>query len=122
MMCCVIAAFLFAQAMAILRRWGIYWGVVKPELNETDLPTFGKSLRAVLARPAVRTAIIAIALLEVSSVSLWLYRDHRDHIAEIGSAALAQNVTWQLRDVKICSAPDENRAITLASLPETIAP
>jgi hypothetical protein len=122
MMCCVIAAFLFAQVMAMVRRWGIYWGVVRPDENEEDLPTLGKSLRALFAKPAFRTAIIAVALIEIGSASIWLYSDHRDHIAQIGRSAFSLGTALQTGEIKICSAAAGKRALTLASLPDAATP
>ncbi|WP_324739831.1 hypothetical protein U8326_08995 [Tsuneonella sp. CC-YZS046] len=116
MMCCVIAAFLFAQAMAVLRRWGIYWGVVRAGAGEEDLPTLLGALRRIFARPAVRVAIVAIAVVEIGGVATWLYVDHGDHIAGIVGSTLAPAATARTDAVKICGDGDGTTLVTLAQL------
>lgn len=54
MVCCVIAAYLYRMFLAMLRRWGIYWGVVRPVDWECELPTFAGSVRHRIA--ALRAA------------------------------------------------------------------
>ena len=34
MACCLIAAFLVAQAMAMLRRWAVFWGLMPVPAGE----------------------------------------------------------------------------------------
>lgn len=116
MMCCVIAAFLFAQAMAVLRRWGIYWGLVRAGPEEQDLPTLLGAIRRILARPAVRTVILAVALVEMGGVATWLYVDHGDHIADIVGNTLAPAATAKTDAVKICGDKDGTALVTLAQL------
>jgi hypothetical protein len=115
MMCCVIAALLFAQAMAVLRRWGIYWGLVRAGEGEEGLPTLFGTLRRLFDRPAVRFAAVAIAMLEIGGVGTWLYVDHGDHIASIVDRAMVP-ADAGADTVKICGDKDGTRLVTLDQL------
>ncbi|HUD93556.1 hypothetical protein [Sphingobium sp.] len=82
MACCLIAAFLIAQAMAMLRRWAVFWGLMPvPEGEVAD--TIFIRISAFLRRPRVRMAAIALLLVELAGVGAWLYYDHGTHIAQL---------------------------------------
>jgi len=86
--CCVIAAFIMAQCIATVRRWGMFWGIVAVPQGETAATLFS-TLRGYLARPKVRAAISAIAVAEIVAVCSWLYVGHGTHIAQLA------DVGWQ---------------------------
>lgn len=82
MACCLIAAFLVAQAMAMLRRWAVFWGLMSvPEGEVAD--TIFTRIAAVLRRPRVRMAVAALLVVELAGVGIWLYRDHGTHIVQL---------------------------------------
>lgn len=79
--CCLIAAFLVAQAMAMLRRWAVFWGLMPvPEGQVAD--TAFTRLKTWLRRPRVRIGMAALLVAELSGASLWLYLAHGAHIAQ----------------------------------------
>jgi hypothetical protein len=86
--CCVIAAFILAQCIATLRRWGMFWGIVAVPEGETAATLFS-TMRAFLSRPTVRTAMAAALVVEVIVLSTWLYVAHGTHIAQF------VDVGWQ---------------------------
>ncbi|MCB2051122.1 MAG: hypothetical protein KDE63_06805, partial [Novosphingobium sp.] len=55
MICCVIAAYIYAQIVAALRRWCIYWGLMRRGPYDRELPTFFSNLRGAGPRPAMST-------------------------------------------------------------------
>lgn len=65
MVCCIIAAYLYAQFVAMLRRWGIYFGLVRPNEWEAkaNLPTLKKSVGRMLGRKAIVPTLAAMVLL-----------------------------------------------------------
>lgn len=82
MACCLLAAFLLAQAMAVLRRWGMFWGLVAiPEGEVAD--TFAARLRHWLGKRTVRRAIFALVAVELLTVGSWAYVRHGDHIVQL---------------------------------------
>lgn len=82
MACCLIAAFLFAQCMAMLRRWGVFWGVLPvPEGDFADT-VFTRTL-AFFRRPRVRMAVTALVAVELFAVGVWVKTEHGTHIAEL---------------------------------------
>jgi hypothetical protein len=82
MACCLIAAFLVAQAMAMLRRWAMFWGLMPVPEGEVADTAFTR-IAAWLRRPRVRAGITALLLVELTGVGVWLYVDHGAHIAQL---------------------------------------
>jgi hypothetical protein len=86
--CCVIAAFIMAQCIATVKRWGMFWGVVKVPEGETAATLFS-TMRTYLAAPKVRAAISAIAAAEIIALFSWIYVAHGTHIAQLA------DIGWQ---------------------------
>jgi hypothetical protein len=87
MACCLIAAMLLAQIMGTVRRWGVFWGVVRPVEGEVADTAYRRSaawLRASLRRSPVKAAVFAIAGLELAALSGWVYVAHGTHLYQIG--------------------------------------
>jgi hypothetical protein len=80
--CCVIAAFIMAQCIATVKRWGMFWGIVSIPEGETAETLFS-TMRAFLSRPRVRAAISAVVAVEIVALSSWLYVAHGTHIAQL---------------------------------------
>jgi hypothetical protein len=82
MACCVIAAFLVAQMMAMFRRWAVFWGLMPVPEGEVADTVFTR-MAGWLRRPRVRMAIGALLLVELAGVGSWIYLEHGTHIAQI---------------------------------------
>lgn len=67
MICCIIAAYLYARMVAMLRRWAIYWGIVRRGPFERDLPTLCDNLRGKGPRPALSTLCLTAAIVALAS-------------------------------------------------------
>lgn len=87
MACCILAAFLIAQMMATFRRWGIFWGVVRPTEDDDPIDTAYTRVLHFLRRPAMRRAMVGLVALEAATVGTWLYTDHREHIVQLADVA-----------------------------------
>ena len=86
--CCVIAAFILAQCLATLRRWGMFWGLVRVPEGETAETLFSV-MRAYLLRPTVRAALAVLVVVEAVALASWLYVAHGEHIAQLA------DIGWQ---------------------------
>ena len=82
MACCLIAAFLVAQAMEMLRRWAVFWGLMP--VPEGEVPdTAYTRLAAWARRPRVRLALGALLVAELTGAGTWAYVAHGTHIAQL---------------------------------------
>ncbi len=86
MACCIIAAFLLAQFVAMIRRWGVFWGVVKADPGE-DADTVFRRIRIWFARPAVRRTAFVLAAVELVVLGGWAYTEHGAHLYRIADQA-----------------------------------
>jgi hypothetical protein len=84
--CCVIAAFILAQCVETLRRWGMYWGIVSIPPGE-QAATLLRSLRTRVRSPRVRRAVSAMVAIEFVAVGSWVYFEHGEHIAHFADIA-----------------------------------
>ena len=82
MACCLIAAFLLAQFVAMLRRWGMFWGIVPIPAGEVVDTVFTR-LGAWCARPEIKRAIALLIVIECGAVASWIYFGHGTHIAGV---------------------------------------
>ena len=98
MACCIIAAFLVAQAVAMLRRWGIFWGVVRARADE-DGETVFQRIGQWLRKPVVRAAVTGIAAVELAALGVWIYAEHGTHLYQI-----ADQTAGRLRGERIIYA------------------
>jgi hypothetical protein len=89
MACCLLAALILAQIVATVRRWGIFWGVVRPHEWEARETVFNW-LAAWLARPQVKRAVFALAAVELAVFSGWVYVAHGTHVYQLGDQALGE--------------------------------
>ena len=100
--CCVIAAFILAQCIETLRRWGMFWGIVAVPEGETAATLFS-TLREYLRRPKVRAAISVLAAIEIIAVCAWLYIAHGTHIVQIADVGWQRLHGRQVIYSKMCS-------------------
>ena len=82
MACCLIVAFLFAQFVEMLRRWGMYWGVVAVP-DGAVVETVYTRIAAWFALPEVRRAIAVLIVIECGAIGSWVYYGHGAHLAGI---------------------------------------
>lgn len=89
MACCILAALIFAHFMAMVRRWGVFWGLVRPD--EYDSPdTALRRLRGFLARPRVRIVAGGLLALEIAALSAWAWTAHGTHFYRLADEMLGK--------------------------------
>ena len=71
-----------AQAMATLRRWGAFWGLV-PVPEGIAYETVYTRARRWMMKREVRLVLGVAVIVEVGLIGSWLYFDHGAHIAQI---------------------------------------
>lgn len=112
MTCCIIAMLIIAHVTAMIRRWGMFWGLVRiPEGVEID--TAWQRLMRWLARPGVRMAMAALIALETAAVGGWLYVEHGAHIYQIGDTALGRVRGETIVYSQVCGPDGESRTVRL---------
>lgn len=67
MVCCIIAAYIYAQITAALRRWCIYWGLMRRGPYEGHLPTLLGNLLGRGPRPGFSTVMLTLGLLGMTA-------------------------------------------------------
>jgi hypothetical protein len=105
MVCCLIAAFLVAQFVAMLRRWGMFWGLIAVPKGVQMETAYSRAAR-VLARPFVRQTVLAALLIELTVGGAWLYTEHGTHIAEEVDIAWSALYDEQVVYVGLCTGND----------------
>ncbi len=112
MACCLLAALIFAQILATVRRWGIFWGVVKPrewENPETVLNRIGTWF----ARPSVKRAVFAVAAVELAVLGGWVYVAHGTHFYQLGDQALGRMRGETIVYSGICGRDGRDRTVRI---------
>lgn len=89
MACCVLAALLLGQLVALLRRWGIFWGVVRPREYEDGSNTALAWARARLATPGLRRGLVVAVVLELGIVP-WIAVEHGAHLYRLADVAVSR--------------------------------
>lgn len=110
MACCILAAFILAQIMAMVRRWGIFWGVVKPVEGE-DADNVYQRIKAWFALPKVRAAVFAIAAIEFAAFGSWVYLEHGEHLYRLGDQAAARMRGDRVVYAGVCAPDGKDRMI-----------
>jgi hypothetical protein len=120
MACCVIAAFLIAQCVAMLRRWGVFWGLL-PVPDDEIADTIFTRTAAVLQRPRVRASIAAALTFELALLGGWVYVEHGTHVAELADIGWAHLNGERVVYADMCGVHGENR-VRLALAPASDSP
>lgn len=110
MACCIIAAFLAAQAMAMMRRWGIFWGVVRPDVGE-DAETIYHRIGAWLRRPMVRRGFAAAAAVELVLLGGWVYTEHGTHFYQLADQGIGKLRGERVIYGSVCTPGDNDTAL-----------
>jgi len=110
MACCILAAFLIAQVMATLQRWGMFWGIVAVPEGEV-VETAYSTVQAWLRRPRVRLAVAVVALVELGGVANWVYFYHGAHFYRIADETLSAVQGERVVYVGICGPGGEDRMV-----------
>lgn len=112
MLCCMIAALIFAQIVAVVRRWGVFWGVVRP--HEWENPeTVLDRLAAWFARPTVRRAVFAVAAIEFAVLGGWVYAAHGTHIYQLSDQALGTLRGQEIIYAGVCGRDGKDRVVRI---------
>ena len=112
MACCLIAAFLIAQAVAMLRRWGIYWGVVRPDADE-QATTVYQQIGAWLAQPSVRRIVTVAAGVELAVLGTWIYTPHGTHLYQLADQGIGQLRGERVIYSGICTPENEDKSVRI---------
>jgi hypothetical protein len=112
MLCCMIAALILAHVVATVRRWGIFWGVVRPHEWE-DTETVYARIGAWLARPPMRRAVFAAAMIEFALLGSWVYLAHGTHLYQLGDQALGRLRGEQIVYAGVCTRDGKDRMVRL---------
>lgn len=103
MTCCILAALLLAHLMAVVRRWGMFWGVVRvPE--GADYDTAYRRLGDWLARPPVRRTVTALVAVEALAFGGWAYAAHGHHLYQIGDQAIGRLRGERIVYTEVCGS------------------
>jgi hypothetical protein len=112
MACCIIATLLLAQFIAMLRRWGVFWGVVQPRDYE-DSETIYQRIKGWFARPAVRRTAFALAAIELAMVGGWTYVEHGAHMYRIADQAIGKLRGQTIIYAGLCSEDSKETGVRI---------
>ena len=112
MACCIIAMLIIAHVMATLRRWGVFWGVVRPVDGE-DTDTIFRRMRGWFARPVVRRAVLGMVAIEAVAVGSWLYFAHGTHIQQIGDQVIGALRGQTVVYADVCDKNGDSRTVRM---------
>lgn len=116
MACCVIAAFIVAQCVATLRRWGMFWGVVAiPEGENAN--TLFRAMRVYLQAPKARFVVLTVVAIEFATLGGWLYLKHGDHIAQLTDIAWSRLHGKEVMYVGRCATNGQTKIRVVLDLP-----
>lgn len=111
-----------AQIMATIRRWGVFWGVVRPYEGE-EYETVYQRVGMWLRRPRVRAGIFAFASVELLALGAWGYFEHGAHVYRIGEELAAAARGQQIVYADLCGEDGQLRPVRVAVLdrPRSVA-
>jgi hypothetical protein len=112
MACCLLAALILAQIVATVRRWGIFWGVVRPHEWENPETVFNR-IAAWFARPRVKRTVTALAAVELALLGGWVYTAHGTHLYQVGDQALGRIRGETIVYADICDNDGRDRTVRI---------
>lgn len=110
--CCILVAILMAQISATLRRWGIFWGVVRPEPDEVA-DTLLKRIRSCLALPKARAVVFAVVAIETVVAGSWVYTAHGSHLYRLGDQAVGWATGREVVYAPVCTPKGRDRYVRM---------
>lgn len=121
MACCLLAALILAQIVATVRRWGIFWGVVRP--HEWENPeTVINRIAAWLSRPRVKRTVTALAAIELVLLGGWVYTAHGTHLYQVGDQALGRIRGETIVYAPVCDNDGRDRTVRIVlNQPNSVA-
>lgn len=120
MICCVVASFLIAQVVAVMRRWGIFWGLLKPRDYEAR-GTFLRWLGVCWQKPVVRGVVAGAMAFELALGGAWLISAHGPHLLGLSRSAFARTTIMPRYAQSICGHADGRRLAASDSVMRTAA-
>lgn len=112
MACCLLAAMILAQITATIRRWGVFWGVVRPYEGE-EYDTVYRRIGAWLHQPRVKAAVFAVAAVEFVALSGWVYVAHGAHLYQLGDQLAGAARGQQIVYAQVCGDRTRERAVRI---------
>ena len=103
MACCVLAAFLIGQLVALLRRWGIFWGLVRARDYEDGGNTALAWAKARLASPRAKRGLALAVTLELGLLGGWVYTQHGAHLYRLADVAVSRLHGERIVYVGVCT-------------------
>ena len=113
MACCVIAAFLLGQLVAMLRRWGIFFGVVTPNRYEDGGNTLLAWSRRRLANPTLRRGLGAALMIEIGLMGAWVYQAHGAHLYRLADESWSRLHGERIVYVGVCTPQSDDSYVRL---------
>lgn len=113
MACCVLAAFILAQCVATVRRWGMFWGLIAIPEGESARTLFGV-IRTYLVSPKGRLLVSAVIAAEIVALGGWTYVHHGQHLLRMADIAWGRLQGRQVMYVARCEP--NGRSTTLDRL------
>lgn len=103
MACCVLAALLLGQLVALLRRWGIFWGLVRAREYEDGGNTALAWAKARLASRQAKRGLAAMVVIEIGLLGGWVYTFHGAHLYRLADVAVSRLQGEHVVYVGVCT-------------------
>lgn len=113
MLCCMIAALIIAHVTAIVRRWLVFLGLVRPAPGE-DADTMFARIARWLRRRRVRRFVTAAVAVELLVGGAWASHAHGAHLYRLGDQAVGFLRGEQVHYVGLCDKSGKDRTIRVA--------
>jgi hypothetical protein len=111
MACCVLAAFLLGQLVALLRRWGIFWGLVRARDYEDGNHTVLNWAKARLATPRAKRGLAVAFLIEIGLLGTWAYTRHGAHLYRLADVAVSRMRGERVVYLGICTPRSDDQYV-----------
>ncbi|PXA86461.1 hypothetical protein DMC47_34795 [Nostoc sp. 3335mG] len=111
MACCVLAALLLGQLIALLRRWGIFWGLVRARDYEDGSNTALNWAKARLATPRAKRALAAAFVVEVGLLGTWVYTRHGAHLYRLADVAVSRMQGERIVYIGVCTPKSDDHYV-----------
>jgi hypothetical protein len=99
--------------VALVRRWGIFWGVVRPREYEDGTRTALAWLRARFSRPWARAGLAAAFVLETGLAGTWVYTYHGAHMYRLADVAVSRLRGERIVYVGMCTPESDDNYVRL---------